>query len=261
MRTDARLTLVEAAAKLDRSRSALARIEKAQTRADIHLVRSAMDVYQVYDPDAIELARAAMQPGWWQAYGARTEGVIGWESDAVLLRELALVTLPALMRTEEYSRALLRSCRAGRWCARVEDELAVLQVRQERVTASDRPLALRVLLDESALHKPVGGADVMRAQTRHLVEVAAGDSVTMLVLPDSLGGHVGMRGAFTMLTFEDEEDPDMVSVDCVTGPRRLDSAAEVTGFADLFDDLTSIALSRADSLDFVERLGKRLYGV
>jgi hypothetical protein len=261
MRADVRLTLDEAAVKLDRSSSALGRIENAQAVADIHLVRSAMDLYRVYDRDAIDLARAAMRPGWWRAYGARDSGLIGLETDATRLRELALLTLPTLVQTEDYSQALLRSCRAGRSCDRVEDELALRQVRQRRLTQTSRPLALCVLLDESVLHKPVGGVEVMRAQVRHLLDVAAGDSVTMLVLPDSLGAQAGMGGAFTVVEFEDEQDPDIVSISCVLGPRQFDKPAKVTGFVELFEDLRSVALPPADSMDFVQQLGRQLYGV
>ena len=81
-----------------------------------------MDLYGMHDPDAIELARAAMRPGWWLAYGARNTGLIGWETDATRSREVAPMALPTLLQTQEYSRVLLRSCRAGRSCARIEDE-------------------------------------------------------------------------------------------------------------------------------------------
>jgi transcriptional regulator with XRE-family HTH domain len=258
MRADAQLTLEDAATKLDRSRSALSRIEKAQTVADIHFVRSAMDVYDVRDPDAIELARAAMRPGWWQAYGAPSDDV-RWETDAVRSLELASMRLPTLLQIEDYSRALLE-CR-GEWsCARLEDELAMRQVRQRRLTDTDWPLALTVLVDESALRKSVGGPEVMRVQLRELLTLAAGDSVTMLVLPDSLGGYEGMDSAFTVLEFEDDQDPDIVFLGTVIGPRQLDKPADVTGLVELFNNLCSLALSRIDSLDFVEQLGKQLYG-
>lgn len=108
MRQNVGLTLDEAAPLLDKTRSALGRIEKAETIADVHLVRSAMDAYQVYDPDAVELARDAMRPGWWQAYGVRDRWFIGLETAAVRSLEVALVRLPALLQTPDYTRALLR---------------------------------------------------------------------------------------------------------------------------------------------------------
>lgn len=259
MRTDARLALEDAAMKLDLSRSALGRIEKAQTLADIHFVRSAMDAYEIYDPDAAELARAAMRPGWWRAYGVIGDGLVRWESDAIRCREVAPMRLPALLQTEDYSRALLESCRDDRSCARMDDELELRQIRRQRLMDADQPFALHALVDESALRKPMGGVEVMRAQLRHLLTAMTGESVTMLVLPDSLGGYRGMGSAFTVLEFEDAQDPDIVFLSAATGPRQLNKAADVTRLVHLFNSLHSLALSRADSFDFVEQLGKRFY--
>jgi hypothetical protein len=70
-----------------------------------------------------------------------------------------------------------------------------------------------------------------------------------------------MGTAFTVLEFEDDQDPDTVFLETAIGPRQLDKAADVTGLTQLFDDLRSVALPPTDSLDFVERLGKRLYGM
>jgi hypothetical protein len=58
-----------------------------------------------------------------------------------------------------------------------------------------------------------------------------------------------------------DQDLDIGFLSGVTGPRRLDKAADVTVLADLFEDLRSLALPRADSLDFTEQLGRRLYGM
>ena len=64
LRKRAGLSLDEAARKLDKSRSALNRIETGQGAADFHLVRSMMDLYHQYDEGLITLAReAAKQVG------------------------------------------------------------------------------------------------------------------------------------------------------------------------------------------------------
>lgn len=47
LREKAGLTLDEAAKLLEKHRLALWRIENGQTKADVHLVRSMMDVYEV----------------------------------------------------------------------------------------------------------------------------------------------------------------------------------------------------------------------
>src|SRR5215468_8355530 len=59
LRDRAGLSLEEAARRLDKTRSTLGRIEQGKTRADVHLVRSMMDVYDVRDDTLIDLAREA----------------------------------------------------------------------------------------------------------------------------------------------------------------------------------------------------------
>ncbi|TDV46156.1 hypothetical protein [Actinophytocola oryzae] len=53
------MTLEEAARMLDKTRSSLGRVEMGQSRADVHLVRSRMDLYH---PDLVDLAREAAFP-------------------------------------------------------------------------------------------------------------------------------------------------------------------------------------------------------
>jgi transcriptional regulator with XRE-family HTH domain len=194
MRLDLGLTLDEAARLLDKTRSALGRIEKGETIANVHLVRSAMDVYQTYDPDIIELAREAMQPGWWQPYGVRDRDFIGLETAAVRSREVALVRLPDLLQTADYTRELL-SPTGSTWSRmQIEKECAVRSIRQQRLTEEHVPLELTVILDESALRRPLSDAAAMRRQLRHLVDMAEHEYVTVSVLPNAVGAHPGMVG-------------------------------------------------------------------
>jgi hypothetical protein len=261
MRQDAGLTLDEAAPLLDKTRGALGRIEKAETTADVHLVRSAMDAYQVYDPGAVELAREAMRPGWWRAYGVRDGGFIGLETAAVRALEVALIRLPSLLQTVDYTRALLTSAGSVRSRVQIENECAVRLIRQQRLTDEHAPLELAVLIDESALLKSVGGAEVMRGQLRHLLDQAEQDSVTISVLPDSLGAHPGMSGAFTVFEFEDDADPDTLWVPYATDSIRIEKMGEVAAGKETFNDLRSIAMPPIEAVGFIERLGIERYSM
>ncbi|MFC0105647.1 helix-turn-helix domain-containing protein [Kibdelosporangium aridum] len=62
MRKQAHLTLELAAPKLDKTRSALHRVETGQTKANVHLVRSMMDLYDAYDPVLLDEVREANKP-------------------------------------------------------------------------------------------------------------------------------------------------------------------------------------------------------
>jgi hypothetical protein len=254
MRLDADLTLAEAARLLDKTRSALGRIEKGDTTANVHLVRSAMDVYQVYDPDVLELARAAMRPGWWRPYGVLDRDFIGLETAADRSLEVALVRLPALLQTAEYTRAALSSTGSTWSRARVQKECEVRSIRQQRLTDTRAPLELSVVIDEAALRRPASDSAVMRRQLDHLVGMAEQDSVTISVVPHAVGVHPGMGGAFTVLEFRDDDDPDTLSVRHVAGALLIDKNDEVTASKDIFNAVRSMALPPSESMDFIKKL-------
>lgn len=62
MRQQAGLTLEEAAARLDKTRSGLHRRETGYTKTDVHLARSMMDLYNIPDATLLdEIRKAARQ--------------------------------------------------------------------------------------------------------------------------------------------------------------------------------------------------------
>jgi transcriptional regulator with XRE-family HTH domain len=85
--------LAEAAERLDKTRSTLGRIEQGKTRADVHLVRSRMDLYDAWDDTPIDLAREAAKKGWWHSY-RQDRGYVEWETEARQVLELQLLFIP-----------------------------------------------------------------------------------------------------------------------------------------------------------------------
>src|ERR1700742_3997213 len=82
MRHDARLSLDEAAPKLDLTRSSLHRLETGVTVANVHIARSMMDLYDVRMPDLLDVIRAARRRDWWHGYHVTGHEYIGWEAGA-----------------------------------------------------------------------------------------------------------------------------------------------------------------------------------
>ena len=78
----------------------------------------------------------------------------------------------------------------------MEIGVRVRLARQRRLMDPDDPLELVVVVDETALRREVGGVEVMRAQLRHLIEAAALPTVTLQVMPFSVGSHYSMDGCF-----------------------------------------------------------------
>lgn len=255
MREQAGLTLEEAARRLDKTRSSLGRIETGQSRADVHLARSMMDFYDIYDPELLDLVREANRPGWWTKYGIDDRGFVSAETEASALLEFTLIHIPGLLQTEAYMRALFAAHRVA--AHQVENEVAARLHRQRRLQDEEFPLELTAIIDEAALRKLVGGAAAMRAQLRHLVECAELPSVAIQVLPDAAGAHTGTSGAYTILSFPDG-DPALLYVAHVTGALHIEKPEELDQARLMFDQLRSEALSPKDSVALIERLAGEL---
>jgi transcriptional regulator with XRE-family HTH domain len=257
LREEARMTLHEAAPRLDKTKSALSRVEKGETTADVHLIRTMMDLYDKQVPELLELARAAAMPGWWTAYGIRDRGYIGMETEAAVSLDMSMGYVPGLLQTEDYMRTLFSTHRIKRAPKDVENQAAARLYRQRRLTDDEFPLRLHAIMDETVLRKQVGGQDVRRAQCRHLIEAAELDTVTIQVVPDERGAHPGMDGAFTILEFAEDEDLDVLYVAHVAGSLHMEKPDELADARLTFDILRSTALSPADSVAFIDELARR----
>jgi hypothetical protein len=260
MREQAGMTLEEAAPRLDKTRSSLGRIETGTTRADVHLIRSMMDIYDHYAPDLVDLAREANRPGWWQKYNVDDRGLISMETEAAAELEFSLVCIPGLLQTEGYMRALFATRNARRSRERLKNDVAVRHHRQQRLTAEEFPLGLVAIIDEAALRKKIGGTGVMRDQLGHLVMASELSTVSVQVLPNDSGAHLGLDGAFMILTFPEDEDPAVLYVEYPTGSLHVEKPEEVVGARLVFDRLRSEALSPSDSVSFIERVADELHG-
>lgn len=254
MREAAGMTIEDAAAALDKHRNSLYRLEAGETRLDVHLARSMMDIYDHYDPDLIDQVRDALRPGWWTTFGLRDMGYVDVETEASAVWELALILIPGLLQTEAYARAVLEANSLKRTKPELAAQVKVRMIRQQRLTSEENPLRLVALIDESALRQRIGGDEVMRDQLSHLVMVAELDAVTLRVLPRDLGAHAGQYGVCTLLDFPDPEDPSLLYVSHATGSLHIEDPEQVWRARMLIDHLLERALGPEDSIALIERI-------
>ena len=257
LREQSGFTLEQVAPKLDFSVSKLSRIENAQVVIDVHWVKSMLDVYDVGGArwnELLELAREAGQPGWWRAYGLGNNSYIAFETEASRVQIFTLGYVPGLMQTADYARALMRAVPVRRTAEELENEVAARLYRQQRLTSVDDPLKLVAVVDESALHRPVGGPEVMGAQLGHLAALAELDAVTLRVLPTAVGAHAALASEFNILSFGSLGEPDMAYVEHTLGALSMDKDGDVARARLTFERLLSDALDPAESLALVRRL-------
>lgn len=246
----------QAAAHLEKTRTALSRIESGDSRVDVHLAKSIMDIYDAYESDLLDQVREAMKPRWFRAYGVEDQGYVDVETEANVVCEFAGLNLPGLLQTEAYMRALLKTGRS-RTPQELENDVTVRLIRQKRLTSDDDPLELSVVVDESALQREIGGPQIMRDQLDHMALVAELPTVTLQVLPYGSGPHGAMTGGFTLLSFPQPNDPQLLFIEYVTGSVHIENAEELRRARLIFDQLRAQALGPSESIELISELARR----
>jgi transcriptional regulator with XRE-family HTH domain len=173
------------------------------------------------------------------------------ESRAAVIRQYHALVVPGLLQTPDYARALIA---AGRPSARPETVESLVAARLERqdILARDDPPTLWLVIDETALLRPVGGPEVHRAQLDVLWEAARRPGVTVQVIPLATGAHAGLTGAFTILSFTDE--PDLAYTEDHERGHFHERPELVHGWFAAYQALHLVTETAATSLELIRRI-------
>jgi transcriptional regulator with XRE-family HTH domain len=246
LRDQAQLTIEDVAEKLDCSSSKISRIETGHVGVTPRDTRELLNLYAV-EPDRLEalvhLAKEARKKGWWHTYNEVFTGAfVGLEAETSSLRTYQALLVPGLLQTEDYMRAVIRAALPDGTEAHVEKRVQARLARQRLLADVDPPWYWAVI-DEAVLCRSVGGPAVMRAQLNWLIARAMLPHVTIQVLPFQAGAHAGMEGAFLIMGFPEQADPDVVYVDNTTAGIYLEEPSEILRYTLMFDHLRAAALA------------------
>ncbi len=243
------------------SRSKISRMENGRVRFKERDVTDLLDLYGITDEETragmVALVRQANAPGWWSKYGDIMadwfEAYLGLEAAASVIRTFELQFVHGLFQTEAYARAVTL---LGHTAAPAEeiDRRVSLRLKRQDLLAGPKPPQVWSVLDEGALRRPVGGRAVMRAQLSRLIEVTELRYVTIQVVPFGRGGHAAAGGSFTVLRFGDEDVPDVVYIEQLTSALYLDKREDVDHYMEVMNQLSTEALTPAQSARFVAEI-------
>jgi transcriptional regulator with XRE-family HTH domain len=162
--------------------------------------------------------------------------------------------VPGLIQTSAYARALIS---AGQPADEVDRLVSIRMNRQGRLTG-DRPLQFRVALGEAALLNEVGGAKAMREQLDYLVTLAKeSPNVRIRVLPFAKGNRPALGRNFTILSFPDHADPDVIFAESVTYFVLEDETSEVERFQRAYNCLWDMALDETRSARLIAQVASK----
>ncbi len=234
LREAAGLTCEAAGATIRASHSKISRMELGRLGFKQRDVSELLTVYGVHDEaeraTVLTLAEMAAAQPWWREYADVVppwfEDYLGLEQAASVIRTYEVQFVPGLLQTADYARAVFGLGQGPRFADTVERRVA-LRMRRQQLLRRANPPKLWAVIDEAALRRAVGCTDVMRAQIRHLIDLAEQPNITIEVMPFSAGAHVAAGGPVTLLRFAEADLHDAVYLEQLTNAYYSTKRADV----------------------------------
>ncbi|GAA3986596.1 helix-turn-helix domain-containing protein [Streptomyces sp. NBC_01352] len=251
LREAAGLKREEAAQVLRVAPATVRRMEMAEVALKIPYVQVLLETYGVGGDETaafVDLAEEANQPGWWQRFHDVLPDwfslYVSLEGAARIIRSYEPHFVPGLLQTEAYARAVMEAGTIGQAGPETIERHVSLRMERQRLLERPDPPHLWVIMDETVLRRPVSiHGEVMREQLDRLLELAERDRVTLQVAEFSQGPHPGTYAPFSLFRFGEQELPDMVFTEYLTGALYLDSRKEVATHLEVLDHMSARAAS------------------
>jgi transcriptional regulator with XRE-family HTH domain len=258
LREAAGLSSREAASLLGVAPAQITHIESALAGVSELRVRRLASHYACGDEEFVD-ALVAMATdrtrGWWEEYRGLLPtpflDLSELEHHARFLRHVAILYVPGLLQTEDYSRAVFSSRVPELTGEEVELRIQHRKARQ-RLT-----VPYEAVIHEAALRIRVSGRGTSRAQLARLIELSEADHITVRVIPFDLDGFASAAGT---MTYVGGPLPklDTVVRDALHGSAFIDSGAQLHTYRTSFRKVEGASLDPAQSREFIHRLAKEL---
>ena len=259
LRETAGITVRQAAAEIRSSESKISRIELGRISIRELDILDLLRLYGIGSMESyhlLELAREANRPGWWQQYAdilpAWFEPYLGLESAATLLRMYEPQYVPDLLQTSEYAAEVLSSTRL-----RPEDKERSLLIHKDRkLRLEKRRTHLWAIIDESVLHRRVGGKRVLLNQLRHLAGAAESPNVSLQVAP--LNSRYVAGFPFRVLRFPEPDIPDIVYVCNLTSGLYLEKEIDIDQYQHAMEKMIFFSSEPDEAQGIIADMVKRI---
>ena len=257
LREERGLKIEDVNRRLEWASGKLSRMERNEWKRPS--IRDMQDLAEVYAliggrKDAIvSLAREARTRGWWVDYkDILRGGLADFEVGASMIRNYESVLVPGLLQTPEYASAILRS---GRVLGDEEIKRKVAaRMQRQQILEQASPPRLWAVVDEAALIKNVGGADVMQGQLQHLIDMARKPNIDIQVVRQEVGAYAAMDGSFVILDFPTPEDLSLAYIETATEDLYVEDPEAIQQYVSIFGHTCGVAETPEESAAFLQSL-------
>jgi transcriptional regulator with XRE-family HTH domain len=266
LRAEAGLTADQLAKLIGRSRADISRLENghAADQADVIKILDALAVDGDRWTAVVTIAREASEKGWWEsdkAMGERQSLIANLEAGATTIRQYEQTFVPGLLQIPEFVQARTTATATLEPVAGTIEGLVAGRAGRQRMLRRPGGPTLEVILDEVAIYRLAAPPDVVKKQLYHLAtQVNAEPKVTLRVLPVQarIKDYTVPRCTFTIYTYPDPGDPQVVAIDTVTSDLILIDPDQVTPYDRLYGRLREAALLPEESLDLLTKAAASL---
>jgi transcriptional regulator with XRE-family HTH domain len=268
LRAERNMTQARMARLAGMTRNNVSKLENGQA-ADLAEVLNILDALGVEGAQWTALsaiAQSAVVPGWWDSVkhiGERQALSANPESGAATIRQYQQTYLPGLLQLPEYVRSIHQAASALESAGPVDGFLAGRLGRQRHLRHPGGP-SLEVIVDEIAILRRVAPDGVVKAQLRHLAQVAKGGqpNVTLRVLRTDaqVRDFAVPRTAYSIYEYADPGDPTVVVIDNATDDVILSEEAKVAPYEGFYERIREAALSTEESGSLIMKEADMLPG-
>src|SRR5215471_5403063 len=272
-RQQAGLTQEAVAVEMDWSLSKIIRIETGSVGISTNDLTALLRLYQIdgaeRTDELVALARAARQQSWWSKYRGSVSAAyfqyLEYEADASVIRQYEALLIPGLLQTQEYATAAIHQYRghhpgrsqepAGRLSPKmIKTRVEIRMTRQQLLQRPDPP-SLSFILDEAVIQRAIGDEKLGGAQIDRLITMEDMPYVTIQIVPFSVGMYIGMAENYTIFSFPDAEDHDVLYFEGAAATIfSHDESGEIVVYREMYEELSKAALSPERSLAYLKNI-------
>jgi transcriptional regulator with XRE-family HTH domain len=264
LREERGLTITDIAKDLMVSATKISRLETGTRPPNPRDVRDLCRYYGLDDAAADELmglARGAREEVWWTQYeDLKLDPYLGLEQEAFAITSYTTYYLPALLQTEEYTRAIIKDI-APKMEPDIYEQRVEARMLRQQVLMKERPPRYWVLLDEAVLHRDIGGRAVMVAQLDKIMEAQRVGKAVVQIVSFNACSCVAQDSNFILFEFAAESNlSPVVFIEGLTGNQYHERKADIDRYREAIELLRGSALRSEESVLRIDQVRKAYTG-